>query len=173
MSAQASSSPSTNVYLVYSTTEWLHYGSRGAYRDFNAAAQWCRTGLLQWLQWPVNAGGLDPIPIGVNLWKTSGANSVSGISAVFIIERRQLLGTLPAGCTDLYLVCEETSCESPVEDGHIPGVQRLHCIHDMVVLSFYLDIMSAQARRDFEDSRRQVRRPGYVGGVFLKRVPLV
>lgn len=189
MASQPSNPTSSDVYLLYSTTNMLqhnpintlqqapiqelHYGPRRAYRNYNAAAHWCRTTLLQYLQWPVNAQGYDPLFIGPNLWKTGGHNSVSGRSASFIIERRQSFGALPSACTDLYLVCEETSHETHVEDGYVPGIRRLHCMHDVVVLEFYPDMMTASGYREFEDSRHQGRPHGVAGDVVVKRVPVV
>ena len=186
MTAQASNPPSSDVYLVYSTTNSLQhgptnshqhgainelqYGPQRAYRSHNTAAQWCRDTLLQYLQWPIDNTGQYPVPIGANLWKTGGWNSVSGRSASFIIERRQSPGGLSAACTDLYLVCEETSRESHVEDEYYPGVWHLHCIHDIVVLGGFPDMMTASEHRSFEDDLRKGRSPGIAGGVFVKRV---
>lgn len=95
---------------------------------------------------------------------------MSGRSASFIIERRQRSGVLSTACTDLYLVCEETSRESHIKDGYYPGVRRLHCIHDMVVLGGFPDMMTASEHRSFEDELRKGRPQGIAGGVFVKRV---
>ncbi|KAL8668792.1 MAG: hypothetical protein Q9168_006596 [Polycauliona sp. 1 TL-2023] len=168
MTTEASDVQFSTVYLVYSTTEAPGYGPRQAFPEFAAAYRWCQDRLKMAMNPPID-GEIPNTSPRFGQWKYLVDDVVNNTSHVCYMEERVVNGALLPGARELWVVFETISAETSKP---LAGVERLHFIHDVIVLDVCTSPDIAEFSQFIAWNQRAPRPLPRACNVYIETVPL-
>ena len=171
MFTQAGYTQHTDVYIVYNSSQPQGYGPRAAFRDRFVAETHCLQTLRQRLGLLNNATGITISNIGGSYTRYHGNHVFDGTSDVFLLEKKRIPMSLPAGIYELYCVCQETNYDHVFNDPDVGGT-RLHVVHCVEVVDIRIDAGAADNSAFGNTLFSRPLLPKHVGRVSVEKVPL-